>query len=336
MEKTNSVKKRMFSGLQVTGKSHLGNYFGAMKQFVDYQNGVYGDFEVFCFVANLHSLTTISDSKTLRENTIDLIKDYLAIGLDPEKVILFLQSDISEHSELTWIFNCLVTVPYMERAVAYKDKISNGVEPTMGLFNYPVLMAADILLYSPDIVPVGQDQKQHIEIARDIANKFNNSFGNGKQIFKLPEVLTLKEVAIVPGIDGRKMSKSYKNHIPLFATDSEILEICKKIVTDSARPEDKKNADTNNIFNLYKLLGSEEETKLFRGKLEDGGVGYGELKKELAKKIIEFVRPMREKREKISDEFVFEVMKKGAVKAKKIAGVKMQEVREKTGLIRNV
>ena len=324
------VKKRMLSGLQVTGKSHLGNYFGAMKQFVEMQNS---DYEVFAFVANLHSLTTISEAKTLKENTIDLVKDFLAVGLDPEKITLFLQSDVSVHSELTWIFDCLVTVPYMERAVAYKDKVANGIEATMGLFNYPVLMAADILLYSPDVVPVGQDQKQHIEIARDIANKFNNTFGD---TFKLPEDSIKKEVAIVPGIDGRKMSKSYKNHIPLFATDEEIRKICMNIVTDSAGVADKKEADKNNIFNIYKVVANEEETKTFRAKFENGGVGYGDLKKELAEKIISFVTPMRDKRDKITDEYVFEVMKKGAEKAIAVANAKMAEVREKTGLIRNI
>jgi len=321
----------MFSGLQVTGKSHIGNYFGAIKQFVDLQNS--GEFDVIAFVANLHSLTTISDSANLRENTIDLVKDFLACGLDPDKVTLFLQSDISEHSELAWIFDCLVTVPYMERAVAYKDKVANGIEATMGLFNYPVLMAADILLYSPDIVPVGQDQKQHIEIARDIANKFNNTFG---ETFKVPGEYIKKETAIVPGIDGRKMSKSYKNHIPLFASDEEIRKICMSIVTDSAGLADKKDADKNNIFNIYKLIGSDEDTAEFRAKLENGGVGYGELKKELAEKIIEFVKPMRDKREQITDEYVFEVMKNGAEKAKAIAAAKMREVREKTGLIKNI
>ena len=320
----------MLSGLQVTGKSHLGNYFGAMKQFVEMQNS---DYEVFAFVANLHSLTTISEAKTLKENTIDLVKDFLAVGLDPEKITLFLQSDVSVHSELTWIFDCLVTVPYMERAVAYKDKVANGIEATMGLFNYPVLMAADILLYSPDVVPVGQDQKQHIEIARDIANKFNNTFGD---TFKLPEDSIKKEVAIVPGIDGRKMSKSYKNHIPLFATDEEIRKICMNIVTDSAGVADKKEADKNNIFNIYKVVANEEETKTFRAKFENGGVGYGDLKKELAEKIISFVTPMRDKRDKITDEYVFEVMKKGAEKAIAVANAKMAEVREKTGLIRNI
>lgn len=324
------MKKRMFSGLQVTGKSHLGNYFGAIKQFVELQNSEY---EVIAFVANLHSLTTVSDAANLKENTIDLIKDFLACGLDPDKVTLFLQSDISEHSELTWIFDCLVTVPYMERAVAYKDKVANGIEATMGLFNYPVLMAADILLYSPDIVPVGQDQKQHIEIARDIASKFNNTFG---EVFKLPEDYIKNETAIVPGIDGRKMSKSYKNHIPLFATDEEIKKICMSIVTDSAALTDKKDADKNNIFNIYKVVATEEETKVFRKKFEDGGVGYGELKKELAERIISFVKPMREKREQITDKYVYEVMKNGAEKAKSIAAAKMAEVREKTGLIKNI
>lgn len=324
------MKKRMLSGLQVTGKSHIGNYLGAMKQFVDMQDSGY---EVFAFVANLHSLTTIEDAKVLRQNTIDLVKDYLAIGLDPEKVTLFLQSDVSAHSELTWIFDCLVTVPYMERAVAYKDKIANGIEPTMGLFNYPVLMASDILLYSPDLVPVGADQKQHVEIARDLAGKFNNTFG---QTFKLPDVFTPKEVAIVPGIDGRKMSKSYKNHIPLFASDEEIRKICMSVVTDSAGVEDKKNPDENNIYNIYKVIANDQDAKAFRAKLENGGVGYGELKKELAEKIIQFVSPMRERRDKITDEEALLVVKKGAEKALAVANAKMEEVRQKTGLLRNI
>lgn len=323
----------MLSGLQVTGKSHIGNYFGAIKQFVELQDSGY---EVFAFVANLHSLTTIEDAKTLKENTIDLVKDFLACGLDPERVTLYLQSDISAHSELTWIFDCLVTVPYMERAVAYKDKVANGVEATVGLFNYPVLMSSDILLYSPDVVPVGQDQKQHIEIARDIAGKFNNTFGQGQETFKLPEAYIKKEVAIVPGIDGRKMSKSYKNHIPLFASDEEIRKICLTIVTDSALPADKKDPVQSNIFNIYKLVANTEETENFKKFFTEGGRGYGDLKKDLAEKIIEFVKPMREKRETITDEYVFEVMKNGARKALEVANAKMAEVREKTGLIRNL
>lgn len=322
----------MLSGLQVTGKSHIGNYFGAIKQFVDMQES---GMEVFAFVANLHSLTSGTDRENLRENTIDMVKDFLACGLDPEKVTLFLQSDVPAHSELYWIFNCLVTVPYMERAVAYKDKVANGLEPNVGLFTYPVLMAADILLYSPDVVPVGADQKQHVEYARDIASKFNIQFANGEEIFKQPEPMISKELGIIPGIDGRKMSKSYKNHIPLFATDEEIRKICMSIVTDSAGLNDKKDADKNNIFNIYKVIGTEEETKTFRAKLENGGVGYGELKKELAEKIISFVKPMREKRETLTDEYVLEVVKNGAKKAMEVANAKMTKVRAKTGLIKN-
>lgn len=320
----------MLSGLQVTGRAHIGNYFGAMKQFVEMQNSGY---EVFAMVANLHSLTTVGDAKELKQNTIDLVKDYLAIGLDPEKVTLFLQSDIYEHTELTWIFDCLVTVPFMERSHAYKDKIQNGIEPTVGLFNYPVLMAADILLYSPDVVPVGPDQKQHVEYARDIGGKFNFAFG---ETFKLPEDLIKKDVGLVPGIDGRKMSKSYKNHIPLFASDEEIRKICAGVVTDSLRPEDSKNPDESNIFNIYKLVADEQDTVNLRARFENGGLGYKEAKEILAQKLIEFITPLRNKRSELTDEYVFEVMKKGAEKAKKVASEKMTEVYAKTGIIKNI
>lgn len=317
----------MLSGVKPTGAPHLGNYFGAIKQFVEMQNS---DTEVLAFIPNLHALISVQNGKELYQNTIEVVKDYIACGLDPEKTTLFAQSDIAEHSELNWIFSCLVTVPYMERAHAYKDALQNGKEPTVGLFTYPILMAADILLYSPDFVPVGQDQKQHIEYARDIAQKFNNAYG---ETFKLPEDYIKKDVAIVPGIDGRKMSKSYKNHIPLFASDEEIRKICMSVVTDSLLPADKKNPDESNIFNIYKVLATGEDIEIFRKKFEDGGVGYGDLKKELAEKIISFVSPMREKRNKITDEYVFEVLKAGALKAKKIAKDKMQEVREKCGLV---
>jgi tryptophanyl-tRNA synthetase len=334
------MKKRMLSGVKPTGRPHLGNYFGSIKQFVDLQNQ---DFEVFAFVANLHALISVQNKDEMYRDTIELVKDYIACGLDEKKVTLFVQSDVSEHSELNWVFNCLVTVPYMERSHAYKDAIANGKEATVGLFDYPVLMAADILLYSPDVVPVGQDQKQHIEYARDIANKFHDAFcsktENGEVLdptFKIPDEYIEKNVSLVPGVDGRKMSKSYKNHIPLFATDEEIRKICMTIVTDSAGVAVKKNADENHIFNIYKLVSTQEETNIFRGKLENGGVGYGDLKKELAEKIISFVAPMRQKREKISDEYVMEVLKAGAIKAKQVAGEKMKEVREKTGLIKTL
>ncbi len=323
------MKKRMLSGVKPTGRPHIGNYFGSIKQFVEMQDSGY---EVFAFVANLHALISVQDKIAMKEDTIGLVKDYMACGLDPEKITLFLQSDVSAHTELNWIFNCLVTVPYMERAHAYKDALANGKEATVGLFDYPVLMAADILLYSPDLVPVGSDQKQHVEYARDIAGKFNNTFG---ETFKLPDVFTPASVAIVPGIDGRKMSKSYKNHIPLFGTDEEIKKICMSIVTDSAAPADKKDPDTNNIYNMYKVIANENETAEFRKQFEDGGLGYKEAKEILADKIIEFVTPMRERRNQITDNQVFEVMKAGAKKAQEVANAKMDEVREKTGLIKN-
>ena len=324
------MKKRMFSGIKPTGRPHLGSYFGAMKQFVELQEK---DFELFVFVVNLHALVSVHNKKELFTDTVELVKDYLAIGLDPKKVNICVQSDISAHAELTWIFNCLVTVPYMERAHAYKDALANRKEATVGLFDYPVLMAADILLYDTNTVPVGQDQKQHIEYARDIAQKFNNLFG---ETFTLPEVYTPKEVGVVPGIDGRKMSKSYKNHIPLFASDEEIRKICMSVVTDSKNPEDKKNPEESIIFNIYKVVASKDKTEIFKNKFLDGGLGYKEAKEILAEEIIAFVKPMREKREQITDSQVFEVMKKGAEKAFMVAEAKMKEVREKTGLIRNI
>lgn len=323
------MTKRMLSGLQVTGKSHIGNYFGAMKQFVDMQSAGH---EVFTMVANLHSLTSTEDSKDLKENTLDMVKDYLAVGLDPMKITIFLQSDIAEHTELYWFFNCLVSVPFMERAVAYKDKVANGLEPNVGLFTYPVLMAADILLYSPDLVPVGADQKQHVEYARDIAQKFNNAYG---ETFKLPEAQISKETGIIPGIDGRKMSKSYKNHIPLFASDVEIKKICMSIVTDSALPEEKKDPEKNNIFNIYKVIASTERTEAFRKRFEEGGLSYKEAKETLAQEIIDFVSPMRAKRDSITDEEVYAVIKQGKEKAKAVAEAKMKEVYEKTGIVKS-
>jgi tryptophanyl-tRNA synthetase len=321
------MKKIMLSGVKPTDSPHIGNYFGAMKQFVDFQN-LGHDF--YAFVANYHALISLQNKEELQRLTIDLVKDYIAIGLDPEKTTIFLQSDVQVHTELNWIFNCLVTVPFMERAHAYKDALANGKEATVGLFDYPILMAADILLYNPDIVPVGSDQKQHIEYTRDIVNKFNNIFG---ETFKLPEEYISKETGIIPGIDGRKMSKSYKNHIPLFASDEEIRKICMSIVTDSLAIDDKKNPDENNIYNIYKHLANKDELKVFRKKFEEGGVSYGELKKELAEKIIEFVSPMIEKRNTLTDEYILGVLKSGAEKAKVVANSKMQEIRNKIGII---
>ena len=273
-------------------------------------------------IADLHALTTVQDSKKLKEDTLNLALDYLAIGLDPEKVVLFKQSDISEHAELAWIFDCITTMPYLMRAHAYKDAEAKRKEIDAGTFTYPMLMAADILLYSPDIVPVGKDQKQHVEYARDTAEKFNRIFG---ETFKLPEPLILGEVETVPGLDGQKMSKSYGNTIPLFAEDEEIKKLCMSIVTDSSgeRPE--------NVYQIHKLFKSEQELeKLY----EEKKGKYKELKEALIEDIIAFISPLREKRKELAKnpEQVIDLLRTGAEKAKKSAKLKMQEVRERVGI----
>jgi tryptophanyl-tRNA synthetase len=331
------MKNRILSGMQVTGKAHIGNYFGAMKQFVDMQEM---EGEKFIFIANLHSINPNQPGEQLRENTMDLIKDYLAIGLDPKKVTLFLQSDIPAHTELSWILSNLVTVPFMERSHAYKDKVANGKEPSISLFTYPILMAADILLYAPAIgsdakffVPVGQDQKQHIEYARDMTGKFNFTYG---EAFVLPEAYITEETGVVPGVDGRKMSKSYGNHIPLFAEPEEIRSLCMKIVTDSKRPEEKKDTENSNVLPLYKLVASEEDYKKMLTRFEnegENGIGYKEAKETLAEAIIAYFAPMRVRRSTVTNEEVLAVLAEGKLAARKVAEEKMGEVREKVGIV---
>jgi tryptophanyl-tRNA synthetase len=316
-------KKRLLSGVKPTGRPHIGNYFGAMKQFVDLQ----GEYESFVFIADLHALNFIQDKETMRELTKDLILDYLGIGLDPEHCTIFKQSAVPAHTSLTWIFDTLVTVPFMMRAHAYKDAVAKDMEPGMGLFNYPVLMAADILLYSPDIVPVGKDQKQHIEYARDIAGKFNNQYG---ELFKLPNGLILEEVEIVPGTDGQKMSKSYGNTIPLFGTDEEIQKAVMSIATDSRGKEEEKNPDDMVLYQIHKLFNNSAELKAQYTQ----GLGYGDAKKMLIADIISFVTPMRERRKKYEDDpkLVEEILLKGAMKANDVAMKKLQAVYEAVGL----
>ena len=257
--------------------------------------------------------------------------DYLACGLDPNKVCLFKQSDIPEVTELTWYFNCLTTVPYLERATAYKDAKAKSKEANVGLFDYPILMAADILIQDADIVPVGADQKQHVEYARDTALKFNNAFG---ETFKLPEPRILKEVATVPGIDGRKMSKSYGNTIPLFGTDEQIKKAVMGIVTDSKSPSDSKNPEECNIFAIHKLFLNGEALDNLKKRYTDGGLGYKESKDMLYEEIISFVKPMREKREyfeKNIDE-VKKILKLGGEKAKSNIKEKIKIIRDKVGV----
>lgn len=312
------MEKILLSGVKPTGRPHLGNYFGAMRQFVDLQN----DYRCFVMLADYHAITTQHSAKVLKRDTLDLAIDYLAIGLDPEKVVLFKQSDVSEHTELAWIFNCITTVPYLMRAHAFKDAEAKNKEISVGTFEYPMLMAADILLYDADVVPVGQDQKQHVEITRDTAEKFNRLFGD---TFKLPEPLILPDVKTVPGIDGQKMSKSYGNTIPLFASDDEIEKLVMSIVTDS-------DSDIpSNVYEIHKLFRSESELAPL---YEEKKGKYKDLKEALIEDARAFVAPLREKRAAIAEnaDEVITILQNGAGAARNRAKLKMTEVRRAIGV----
>lgn len=321
-----SDKKILLSGVKPTGRPHIANYFGAMKQFVDMQS----DYESFVMLADYHALTQLHNPHELRTNAFGVICDYFGIGLDPEKVTLFRQSDVPEHTELAWIFDCITTMPYLMRAHAYKDAEAKNKEISVGSFNYPMLMAADILLYDTDIVPVGADQKQHVEYARDTAEKFNRLFGD---TFKLPKEYIVSEVATMSGIDGRKMSKSYDNYIPLFGTDDEIRSQVMKIVTDSKGVEEAKNPESDNIFALHKIISKDQLSDL-EARYREGKIGYKESKEILAENIIKLVTPMRERRKEFEDDptRVAQILKAGGEKARAVASAKMKLVRERIGI----
>ena len=336
-------RKTLLSGIQPSGRPHIGNYFGAMKQFVDMS--ATADYDCFFMIADCHALNTIQDAKLLKQSIIDLAADYLAIGLDPKKSVIFKQSDVSEHTELAWIFETLTTMPYLQRAHAYKDAGTKNKEISVGLFNYPMLMAADILLYDTDVVPVGQDQKQHVEITRDTAEKFNRiypstSSGQAVPTFKLPEAKILQSVAVVPGIDGRKMSKSYGNTIPLFAEDAEIEKLVMGIVTHSGGTHTiDKQAVVNyvplatNVFKIHSLFKNPTELiPMYNEKTRSKN--YKFLKEALIEDIKTFIRPLREKRKAIADDTsaVLKVLKGGGRRAKEKASAKMDAVREKVGV----
>ena len=320
---------RSLSGIQPSGNLHIGNYFGAIKQFVEFQD----KYEGLYFLANYHALTSSPKGEDLKRNTVNAILDYLALGLDPEKSIIFLQSDVPEHTELSWIFANVAPMGLLERAHSYKDKTAKGIKPNVGLFTYPILMAADILMYDPDVVPVGKDQKQHVEITRDIAIKFNETYG--KEVFKLPEEKIVENVAVVPGVDGDKMSKSYGNVINMFIPKKEIKKQIMGIVTDSTPLEEPKNPD-NNITKLYSLLATEAEVEEMKRKFSEGNYGYGHAKNELFEKFIDYFNPFIEKREKLEKniDYVYDVLKEGASKARSIAQKKMEEVRSTVGLLK--
>ncbi len=319
------MSKNLLSGIKPTGRPHIGNYFGAMRQFVSLQN----EYESNIFIADLHALTGLTNPEELRQNILEEAIDYLAIGLDPKKVTLFKQSDIPQVTELAWIFECLTTMPYLMRAHAFKDAEAKNKEINAGVFNYPILMAADILLGEADIVPVGNDQKQHVEIARDTAEKFNRVFG---ETFRIPKEVILQEVATVIGTDGQKMSKSYKNTIPLFATTEEIKKAVMSIPTDSKGISEPKDTD-GILFKLNKLFLNAEEIKELE-KEYGNGISYKDAKERLINDINAFITPFREKRaywENRKDE-VLEILKEGGKKANDRAEKIMKEVRKKVGV----
>ncbi len=313
-------KKILLSGVKPTGRPHIGNYFGAMKQYVDLLRS--SNYHCYFMIADYHALNFIQNAEEMKNNIIDLAIDYIAIGLDPEESTIFKQSDIQAHTELAWIFDTITTMPYLMRAHAYKDAEAKNKEISVGTFNYPMLMSADILLYDADTVPVGQDQKQHVEYARDTAQKFNNIFG---ETFKLPEPMIMKEVAIVPGTDGQKMSKSYNNTISLFAERDEIIKSVMSIVTDSS------GELPVNVYNIHKLFRNENELKNI---YEENKGKYKILKETLIEDIDNFIKPIREKRESLVENRskIAEILEKGGKSAKKVAEKKMEIVRKMVGV----
>lgn len=321
------MKKRVLSGIQPSGTLHIGNYFGMIKRMVEYQK----ENDLFLFVANLHSLTTISGREELRRLTIQAATDMLALGIDPKQCHFWVQSDVPETTELAWVLSCLTPMGLMQRAHSYKDKVAKGIEPNVGLFSYPSLMTADILINQSDLVPVGKDQKQHLEMARDMAIKFNNLYG---ETFTVPTEDIPKEVAVIPGVDGQKMSKSYDNTIPIFADEKVIKKKVMSIVTDSKGVDAKKKAEGNTVYELYKLFASKEESAALAERFEKGGLGYGEAKKMLLEKILKTFEPFKKKHDDLTanPEKVEKILAEGAKKVKLVSHKTMEKVREATGL----
>ncbi len=324
--------KRILSGIQPSGILHIGNYFGAIRQHIALQ----ANNDCYYFVANYHAMTTIRDHKILEENSLMVAIDYLALGFDPDKAVLFMQSDVREVTELAWMLSTVTPMGLLERAHSFKDKIAKGIAPNHGLFAYPVLMAADILIYDSDYVPVGKDQKQHLEMTRDMAEKFNIAYGDGS--LKLPEDLIIPDVAVVPGLDGQKMSKSYDNIIEIFASKKHMKKKIMSILTDSTPLEEPKDPENSIIIDLYKLVATKEEVADMRQKFLAGGYGYGHAKKELLEKMWAFFEPYHERREELLNnrDYVAEVLRNGALKAREAANIVMDRVRKAGGLLRFV
>ncbi len=318
---------RVLSGIQPSGSLHLGNYFGMMKKMIDYQQNE----DLFCFIANYHAMTSLSDGKALARGTLEAAANFLALGMDPEKSTFWVQSDLPEVQELSWILSNFTPMGLLERCHSYKDKTARGIAANHGLFAYPVLMTADILIFGSDKVPVGKDQKQHLEVARDIAMKFNNEYG---EVFTVPEPEIDDEVATVPGLDGQKMSKSYGNTIDLFTEEKALRKQVMRIVTDPTPVEDPKDPDKCNVFQIYRLFLDKERTQALRARYLAGGMGYGEVKEELFVAIRDTFAPFAERRKEIlaDPEGLRRTLAHGAEKARYAARKVMRKVRKKTGL----
>ncbi|MBI1321978.1 tryptophan--tRNA ligase [bacterium] len=321
---------RILSGIQPSGALHIGNYLGAIQQYIALQH----DNEAYYFVADYHALTSVRDPEKLRAYVRDVLLDLLSLGLDPEKATVFVQSDVPETVELAWLLTSVTPMGWLEKCVSYKDKIAQGIPAEHGLFAYPVLQAADILLYDADVVPVGQDQKQHLEITRDVAERFNSVYGKNEPVFKLPDAKILPTVAVVPGLDGRKMSKSYGNTIEIFEDPKSIEKKCKRIVTDSTPVEEPKNPDTCSVYALLKLFVDEQESADWAARYRAGGMGYGDVKKRLAAAIIDYFAPYREVRKSLAADPVKleEIRRAGAERARKTARIVLERARRACGL----
>ena len=311
------------TGLQPSGQLHIGNYLGSLKPFVE----IYGEYESFLMIADYHALTSLKSPKMLQDNIIEVVKDYVAVGVNPAQAVIFKQSDIPEHTELAWIFECLVSVPFLMQAHAYKDKVAKGLEANAGLFNYPMLMAADILLYDTDIVPVGEDQRQHIEYAREAAAKFNAAYG---VTLKEPQERIMGSVGTIPGIDGKKMSKSYGNTVPLFGSDNDIRTAVMSITTDSTPAGQPLDPTKDTVFALHRHFTP--NIPEFEKRYREGTINYKESKELLAENIIETIAPMRERREALDSVAIATILRDGAEIARERASKKMKEVRQKIGV----
>ena len=318
---------RVLSGIQPSGRLHIGNFFGAMRQHLQLQ----AEHDCFYFIADFHALTSNPSPADVAQHTLDVTMDYIALGLDTEKTVFWRQSDVPEVTELTWLLSCVTPMGLLQRCTSYKEKVAQGISPNHGLFAYPVLQAADILIYKSDLVPVGADQRQHIEVTRDIAARFNNAYG---EVFTLPAEHIIEQVAVVPGTDGRKMSKSYGNSIEIFEPEKGVRKKIMRIVTDSTPVEKPKDPDKCNVFALLKLVASPDELAEWENRYRNGGMGYSEAKKRLAELLIDYFKPFRQKRTELENniDYVKEVLSKGAERAKAVARETLEKARQAAGL----